>query len=82
MSFFKILSDKAEDFEQEESSINCDIQEEDFPDSYDIQPSRLNDCIELILDTGEQFCIPLDWLICVARRNQFYSETDHNGFIH
>lgn len=82
MSFFKLLSDKPEDFENDEQSIFPDIQEEDFPDSYDIRPGTTNDCLELILDTGEQFCVPLEWLIAAARYHRFSSDTTHSGCMH
>ena len=73
MSFFKLLSDKPEDFEQDDTSIFPDL---GSPDSYEIQSSESQDFLELILDTGEMFSVPLEWLICACRENQFSSE-DH-----
>jgi hypothetical protein len=75
MSFFKLLSDKKEDFESEEYY--------EPPDSYEIQSSEMQDFLELTLDTGEMFSVPLEWLICACRSNQFGLETNsHNGCMH
>ena len=75
MSFFKLLSDKPEDFEQDEYL--------EPSDSYEIHSSESQDFLELILDTGEMFSVPLEWLICACRENQFVSDANnHNGCMH
>lgn len=66
MSFFKILSDNPADFESETPDLN-----DPNLQSFYMQKSSEENCIELILDTGEEFCIPLDWLIRAARVNDF-----------
>ncbi len=66
MSFFKILSDNPDDYESEAPDL-------DDPNlqSFYMQNSQMDNCIELVIDTGEVFCIPLDWLIRAARINNF-----------
>lgn len=83
MSFFKLLSDRPEDFDQEELSFAEPVDYDESVDSYEIQSSELQDFLELTLDTGEMFSVPLEWLICACRENQFGLETkDHSGFMH
>lgn len=66
MSYFKILSDNPDDYESEAPDL-------DDPNlqSFYMQKSPIDNCIELALDTGEVFCIPLEWLIKAARVNNF-----------
>jgi len=71
MSFFKLLSDRPEDFEKDDLSFP-DPNEYDEPvDSYDIQQSDFEDYLDLTLDTGEMFSVPLKWLICACRHHKF-----------
>lgn len=58
MAFFKILSDDPADFQEDVIAI-CEHESEEDP------------CIELILDTGETYIIPVTWLIFEARRHGF-----------
>lgn len=55
MSFFKMLSDDPADYEHED--VLDDV------DSFDLAYSDTEDCIELILDTGEQFTVPIAWIV-------------------
>ena len=74
MSFFRLLSDDPTDYEQDNPLDECD--------SFQIEQSHIEDHLELILDTGEQFSVPLDWLICACRENKFYDEEDQSGWLH
>ena len=69
MSYFKLLSEDPSDYIED-----CD--------SYDIQQTENKDYLELTLDTGEQFCVPVEWLINAARQANFSSLRSYNGFIH
>lgn len=69
MSFFKLLSDKPEDFEQTEHEP---------ADSYDIETDDMQDFLQLTLDTGEVFSVPLEWLLCACRENKFSLEHGHH----
>ena len=60
MAFFKLLSDQKEDHETEVAQIN---EKEDALGTI----TDSNSCMELVLDTGEHFVIPISWLIEKAR---------------
>lgn len=54
MAFFKILSDDPNDFP---------IDDHDFH----INPAEEENCLELILDTGETYIIPVGLLISIVK---------------
>jgi len=82
MSFFKLLSDKQEDFEPDDRSY-CDEDEDPYcTDFYNIKAGELENFLEVTLDTGEQFFVPLEWLIAACRYHRFSSDTAHSGFMH
>lgn len=76
MSFFLLLSEDPADYEDDSFLEECDsfqISHSDDMDNY----------LELTLDTGEMFSVPLDWLICACRKNNFSSDCDYYaGNIH
>ena len=72
MSFFKMLSDDPADYDHEESLLEeCT--------SFDLGYSDTEDCIELILDTGEQFTVPIAWVVEQCRKfgSEGYRSTIH-----
>ena len=71
MSFFKLLSDNPSDYESDDSAPD-DCQD-------DTQMFSKEGHLEMLLDTGELFSVPLDWLISAARHYNFHRETDHSG---
>jgi len=76
MSYFKILSDDPADFPVNESegsssfssSSSSSSSSLDDVQSFDLAYSEIEDCIELILDTGEQFTVPLIFIIEQCRK--------------
>lgn len=76
MSFFKILSENPDDYE---SSDDLHVQPEQDIDSIYVQQSEIENHIDIILESGEHFCIPIKWLIESARQNKF--QYHHMGLI-
>lgn len=71
MSFFKMLSDDPADYEHEDilEGVN----------SFDLAYSDTEDCIELVLDTGEQFTIPIAWMVEQCKK---YYSVPYKSIIH
>lgn len=65
MSFFKMLSDDPADYEHED--VLDDI------DSFDLAYSDIADHIDFILDTGEQFTVPISWIVHQCRAYKLYN---------
>ena len=78
MPFFKLLSENPEDYESDESPEPIPKNDPEFEDHMFASEGRL----ELLLDTGELFCVPLDWLIAAARHYNFHRDIDHKGVMH
>lgn len=76
MSFFKLLSDKQEDYEVEDIPHNIDDH-----DSIGIYTNSDN-IIEISLDTGEHFIVPMSWLIDTIRSEIGKSFTCQSGTLH
>lgn len=81
MSYFKILSSDPKDYELDENVVDEPHSEETL-DYFDIRPSELENYLDLTLDTGEQFCVPMEWLICACRYHNFSSDKNYSGFMH
>lgn len=79
MSFFKYLSDEPEDYKEEDlPTQNLDEQE-----SFSMRQSEKPDFIELVLDTGEQYHIPITWLIQQAREHKLQApDWPQDGRLH
>jgi hypothetical protein len=77
--FFKLLSENPEDYDSEDNLPEHTEIEPDF----DMSECDNREYIELLLDTGELFSVPLDWLIQASRYYSFHKETDHSkGVMH
>jgi len=76
MSFFKLLSDKQEDYEVED--VPHDIDDENSIGVYTNQYNML----EIALDTGESFIVPMTWLIDTIRSEIGKSFTCQAGTLH
>ncbi len=70
MAFFKILSENPEDYES--SDEPSEIADHDIESIY-VQQSEIENHVDIVLESGEHFCIPIKWLIESARQNKFQS---------
>jgi hypothetical protein len=82
MSYFKLLSSDPADYEPDENAAEESYIQEDNVDYFDIRPSEFENYLDITLDTGEQFCVPMEWLICACRYHNFSADLCHNKFIH
>lgn len=80
MPFFKILSDNPEDYDPEDYPPHIPDSEPE-PD-FEVETCTSQEHLEILLDTGELFSVPMDWLIQASRYYSFHSENDHKGAIH
>jgi len=82
MPFFKILSDNPEDYELDDNQHY--IPDSDSDPDFEIETETYTgqEHLEILLDTGELFSVPLDWLIQASRYYSFQYDTDHKGDIH
>jgi hypothetical protein len=71
MSYFKYLSDDPDDYEDKNDLPAVPDLSDPSIDSFHMQNAKIDDYIELNLDTGEKFIIPINWLINISRYLKF-----------